>query len=107
MFVIISHACDCHNPSSHLCTACFYIFVYLCILYHYFYFQPIQSVPQVQGRRLTLSFSKIRKYVNTGKLLQITCLQSQVLDFFLPRTSRYSATLFTFPIVKVMAALPR
>jgi hypothetical protein len=39
------------------------------------------------------------------KLLQIMCIQSQMLEF-LPRTSRYNATLFILSIVNVTAMLP-
>jgi hypothetical protein len=46
-------------------------------------------------------FGKIGRNIKREKLLQITFFQSQMLEFFLPRTSRYGATLFTSSVVKI------
>jgi hypothetical protein len=53
----------------------------------------IRGAPYVWGRRRTRLFGKIRKNIKREKL-QIVCLQTQVLDFFLPMTNCYGATLY-------------
>jgi hypothetical protein len=69
--------------------------------------QDIQRVPSVRGHRRTPLIGKIRKKREDWKAVANYVFSISSVRIFLPRTSRYGATLFKSSVVKLTAMLPR